>query len=156
MVIGQDNYSMLLPKDLSELQSLDHAERRQLPEVSAVYFVIGADEVIGAPAESVLYVGATQNLRKRFRTHTMNCLAKSRKSSSGWIIAWAEVSESERQALELACLLHWRPPYARDMYALPFERLADRAEDAQTENPQTAIDWRIENAAERRIKYGRS
>jgi excinuclease UvrABC nuclease subunit len=146
-------------EDLSELNSLDYADRRQLPEVSAVYFVIGADDVIDLPAESVLYVGETKNLRKRFRSHNMTHLAKHRKSSNGWLIAWAEVSEAERKALELACILHWRPHYSRDMHALPAMRLLEAQAMARHSDPATTQIYfhqvrRIENAAEKRISYG--
>ncbi len=112
-------------RDLSDLQHIPHAERRDLPGLSAVYFLIGAGDVISKPAGSVLYVGETGNLRNRWRSHSINRLALYRSVSSDWVIAWIEVAPNERQMVELACLLKWQPPYSRDMYALPAVRAAE-------------------------------
>jgi predicted GIY-YIG superfamily endonuclease len=111
---------MIIPfRDLSELQRLPYPERRHLPEVSAVYFLIGADEVISKQAENVLYIGETKNLRNRWSSHSMIRLAKHRRTSCDWVIAWIEAAPDERQMIELVCSLKWEPPYSRDMYALP-------------------------------------
>lgn len=135
---------ILIP-DLKQLHCLPHVQRKQLPSVSAVYFLIGADEVIRKLDGSVLYVGCTQDLRKRWRSHTMNSLAKSRTVSGDWMIAWLEAAADERNAIELACAIKWQPPYSHDY---------PQNEQAVLSDPRIDPLWRIRNAAEKLITYG--
>jgi len=67
---------------LSELPSVPFSSRASLPTERAVYFVLGANN-------TVLYVGATKNLRKRWKQHH---LTRELRKTPQVRIAWLVVS----------------------------------------------------------------
>jgi excinuclease UvrABC nuclease subunit len=76
------------------------AEREALPKISAVYFALSM-------TGEVLYVGATNDLRQRWRTHhriprleTLGCTS----------IAWYACPEEATAELECAMIQHFQPP----------------------------------------------
>lgn len=138
--------------DIKALPSLPYAERKLLPPVSAVYFLIGPDgpRRIG---NSVLYVGATQNLFARWRGHSLNGAIKAWGSQREMIIAWIEVEPERRRDVELEALIKYGPRYSNDMYALPARRKANPSLYERPTRIETEDD-RLTDPAESYIKYG--
>ena len=64
------------------------ADRRSLPSVSAVYALHGCDG-------DLLYIGESQNLRRRIATHN-----HANQMCDESEVRWFEVDESERRASE--------------------------------------------------------
>lgn len=95
--------SLLAPEaiDIPALPWLPLAQRSELPEVTAIYFVLDADNV-------VLYIGRTRSLQQRWVNHHrlqhFLPLADVR-------IAWLAVAERETlMELERLSIVHFNPP----------------------------------------------
>ncbi|MBA3922793.1 MAG: GIY-YIG nuclease family protein [Nostocaceae cyanobacterium] len=86
------------------LPCLSLFERKNLPIMSAVYFVISSPNVIQ-------YIGRTNNLRVRWQNHhRLNKLEEYEDCK----IAWLEVSNSDLlPAIELALIEYFKPPLNR-------------------------------------------
>ena len=92
---------MVLPlaPDLRALPSLSVDERRELPDMAAIYFVLAGD--------TVLYVGQSTSLRQRWVAHhrltQLNAYGNCR-------IAWMHVGDTNLlDDLERACIEHFSP-----------------------------------------------
>jgi GIY-YIG catalytic domain len=87
--------------DVHDLPSLPIGDRRLLPAIPAVYFVICDD---GQP----MYIGQTVNLKRRWmgthhQRHALSVMPDQR-------IAWLEVANTDMLIdIETACIAHFRP-----------------------------------------------
>lgn len=86
--------------DLLSLPSLPLADKAQLPDIFAIYFVLDGDRV--------LYIGKTINLRERWTTH--HRLKQFKKMTVPVRIAWIECSDATLlTSIEAALIEHFQP-----------------------------------------------
>jgi len=85
---------------VSELPKLSVANRHQLPNCIAVYFVL-------SPEGNVLYVGQTTSLSYRWRYRQHHVITKVSDSDQ---IAWMEVEADSAKAKESEFIRMFRPP----------------------------------------------
>ena len=94
----------------------------KIPETSGVYIVAGAVRVRGFPREMTpLYVGQTNNLRRRFldhvdvrRSHNLSVLLQSFKGSTEFW--WASCEARDLIALERDLIRELKPEYNQITY----------------------------------------
>ncbi len=85
------------------INSISFEQKRQLPRVSAIYFVLDS-------CEGILYVGETQSLFFRFLSHSHNLHFKKWKASAiKWMCA-QELTSKNRKHLERALIKKLLPP----------------------------------------------
>lgn len=83
----------------SGLPSLPLADRRDLPDTAAIYFVLAGD--------AVLYIGQSTSLRQRWVAHHR---LKQLNQRGGCRIAWMTVDDAGLLGeLERACIAHFSP-----------------------------------------------
>lgn len=94
--------SMKVPEAVSEillLPSLPLSDKRLLPQVSGVYFVLDVNDVI-------LYIGQSGNVRSRWTAHDqLNALREAVRPR----IHWCECEAGERIEAEDGCIYRFRP-----------------------------------------------
>lgn len=92
--------------DLAALPRLRYTDRRHMPQVPAVYFVIDGNRV--------LYVGMSFRLWSRWASGTHQIGAFLHSFRIDFEVAWLEVAESEAcsiRRLERIYLHHFQPPF---------------------------------------------
>jgi len=118
--------------DLAALPSLPLDERRDLPDETAIYFVLAGD--------IVLYIGQSVSLRQRWDAHHR---LKQLNEYGGCRIAWMQVDNTGLlDDIERACIAHFNPVLNRE--PLPGGARSVRAGEAW-------VSARIPEAASARI-----
>lgn len=88
--------------DVSTLPSLSLSQKRELPEVPAIYFCI-------SETEEILYIGRTKNLSNRWIAHHRYSELKGIKKVK---LAWLEVSDlALLPQIESALIEYFKPPF---------------------------------------------
>lgn len=88
---------------IAHLPSVTLQQRRELPEVGGVYFVVDEKLV-------VVYVGQTENLNGRWRSHHR----APQMSTGAYRIHWKQIDDpQERARIEQQCIDYLRPLWNR-------------------------------------------
>jgi excinuclease UvrABC nuclease subunit len=99
-----NQYTPVAPTvQIAHFPSMAYEERRDLPTIPALYFVVDS-------ARNVVYIGQTVNLRDRWKSHHR----AAQMERGGYRIHWRVVeNDIQRRHYEARCIEHFRPPWNR-------------------------------------------
>lgn len=99
-----DQYTPIAPTvQIAHFPSLAFEHRKDLPVIPALYFVVDSKR-------DVVYIGQTQNLRKRWESHHRAI----QMDRGNYRIHWRVVpDEALRRNYEARCIEHFRPAWNR-------------------------------------------
>ena len=100
---------------VSELPSVAFADRRAMPAIAAIYFVLDSDR-------NVIYIGKAQSLNHRWVQHHRKSQVKSVTNAR---IAWLRVDNPDiLNAIERDCITQFRPPLNQSDVLFPLKKHA--------------------------------